>query len=124
MVKHQLGSSNQKYPSPIIDHWVLQLHGVAEEHINDPANLQTLLERAVKSLSLTKVSSHSHYFDPGVSLVIILSESHLSAHTWPELKYLHIDLVSCIRKLDETGLEKVFKNLFQPEYIKLAQLTY
>jgi S-adenosylmethionine decarboxylase len=56
--------------------------------------------------------------------VIILSESHLSAHTWPELGYLHVDIVTCVRKLTEERLRTVLGAAFRPEHLKLAQLQY
>ena len=66
---------------PYIDHWVLQLQGVAPERIDDPHRLQATINEVVEALDLTRVSEHSHYFVPGVSVVVILSESHLSVHT-------------------------------------------
>ena len=32
---------------------------------------------------------------PVLSTVLILAESHLATHTWPELDYLHLDLLAC-----------------------------
>ncbi len=83
-----------------------------------------LLDEVVASLNLTKVSSHSHFIGPGVSSVIILSESHLSVHTWPELGYLHIDLVICTKQLTCSIMESEFRSVFQPEFLKIVQLEY
>lgn len=110
--------------TPDIDHWVLQLWGIAPERINNLDGLKALLNSAVEKLRLTRVSDHSHYFGPGVSAVIILSESHLSAHTWPELGYMHVDVVTCVKKLDYAHLEKAFRQEFAPQYIQVAQLEY
>ncbi len=75
-------------------------------------------------LELTRVDSHSHYFGPGVSSVIILSESHLSAHTWPELGYVHLDIVTCVRKLTAERLYRVIARTFAPEHVQLDQIEY
>ena len=83
-VKVDLSSPDGEVSTPYIEHWVLQLHGVAPERINDPEVMNETLNRVVSALNLTQVSTHSHYFGPGVSTVIILSESQLSAHSWPE----------------------------------------
>jgi S-adenosylmethionine decarboxylase len=112
------------YPTPYIEHWVLQLHGVCSDRIDDPDLLNATLDQAVAELELTRVSTHSHYFGPGVSTVIILSESHLSAHTWPELGYLHVDIVTCVRKLTEEKLRTVLGRAFRPEHLQLAQIQY
>ena len=110
--------------TPTIDHWVLQFHGIAAERLDDPDHLRTLLNEVVDALGLTRVSEHSHYFQPGVSTVIILSESHLSAHTWPEFGYMHVDIVTCVRKLTGPKLERAFEAVFEPERTELVQLDY
>jgi S-adenosylmethionine decarboxylase len=56
--------------------------------------------------------------------VIILSESHLSAHTWPEIGYVHLDIVTCVEALTGEGLRAVMERVFDPERIQLAQLEY
>ena len=122
--KFRLNSSNSEYSSPYIEHWVVQLHGVAHERIDDPETLVANLRQAVADLRLTRVSDHTHYFGPGVSSVIILSESHLSAHTWPELGYVHLDVVTCVKRLTGESLRAVIQDVFAPERIQLAQLEY
>ena len=122
--KQQLKSANGEYPTPYIDHWILQLHGIAPERINDPDVLMQELTRLVERLHLTRVSDHTHYFHPGVSAVIILSESHLSVHTWPELGYLHADIVTCVEKLTHDGLQTAFADAFAPERLQIDQLDY
>jgi S-adenosylmethionine decarboxylase len=102
----------------------VQLHGVAHERIDDPDALVSSLRQAVEELRLTRVSDHTHYFGPGVSSVIILSESHLSAHTWPEIGYVHLDIVPCGAALTGEGLRAVMERVFDPERIQLAQLEY
>ena len=46
--------------------------------------------------NLTVVAIQGHQFAPqGVSVVAVLSESHLSIHTWPELGYAALDVYTC-----------------------------
>lgn len=122
--KFRLNSSNPEYSTPYVEHWVVQLHGVAPERIDDADGLVQRLRQAVADLQLTRVSDHTHYFGPGVSSVIILSESHLSAHTWPELGYVHLDVVTCVKRLTGEKLRTVMEQVFEPERIQLAQLEY
>lgn len=124
LVTHRLRIAAPGHPTPDIDHWVLQLWGIPPERINHPDVLKDLLNSAVEELRLTRVSDHSHFFGPGVSTVIILSESHLSAHTWPELGYIHVDVVTCFKKLNHGQLEAVFRRRFSPGHIQVAQLKY
>lgn len=103
---------------------MLQMHGIDKVRLNDPDDLSKSMDRVVSGLKLTAVSSHSHFFGPGVSTVVILSESHLSAHTWPELGYLHIDLITCGRRLTQEELESQFSAIFNPDFIQLVRLEY
>jgi len=122
--KFRLNSSQPEQSTPYIEHWVVQLHGVPQDRIDDPDALVGYLRQAVSDLRLTRVSDHTHYFGPGVSSVIILSESHLSAHTWPELGYVHLDVVTCVKRLTGESLRAVMQTVFEPERMQLAQLEY
>lgn len=124
LVRHRLNPTRQNNPTPEIDHWIVQLWGVTAGQIDDPERLNATLGALAEELSLTKVSDHTHFFGPGVSAVLILSESHLSAHTWPEMGYVHVDLVTCVKKLSATCLEVALRNAFQPRVLQLAQLEY
>ena len=124
LVKHQLKSSNPALQSPYIEHWVLQLYGVPPDRINDPERVTDLLRSSAQELELTVVSDHSHYFGPGVSTVLVLAESHMAAHTWPELGYIHLDIVTCVEKLSAETLEDALRRQFAPDIVRLAQLEY
>ncbi len=122
--KYRLNPLHSEHTTPYIEHWVVQLHGVAPEQIDDAIALRDALVQAVEDLELTHVSDHSHYFGPGVSTVVILSESHLSAHTWPETGYVHLDVVTCVEKLTPEALRRVMQAQFAPQRIQLDQLIY
>ena len=74
----------------------------------------------VRDLRMRFLHSRGH----GVSTVIILSVSHISAHTWPEHRYMHVDIVTCIRALDEVTLRRAFADVFGFERISALQLDY
>ena len=60
-----------------------------------------------------------HRFEPeGYTFLFLLSESHLSVHTFPERKYLSFDLYTCREYKDNTSYIKIFewlKEMFQAE---------
>lgn len=56
---------------------------------------ETLL-KAAKLIGLTVVNTTIHKFSPiGVSGVIVIEESHIAVHTWPEHNYVAIDFFTC-----------------------------
>ena len=80
----------------------------AESHaLNDPSVVESVLRDAAREAGLTVVSGARHRFDPqGVSVVVILSESHIAAHTWPESGTGYVTLTSC-RTLTPAQIEAV-----------------
>lgn len=86
---------------PTINHYVAL---VKVKDFNESLTFaEEIADSLIKDLRLNIVKKTFHLFRPkGVTLAFILSESHLVIHTWPELNYLHIDLVTCsYRGMDE-----------------------
>jgi len=70
-------------------------------HFKTVSDLQDTMERIVKSLGLNEVSRAFHQFEPyGATGVIVLAESHFSAHTYPEDDRIYIDLFCCSKDFD------------------------
>ena len=80
----------------------------AEPHaLNDLSTVESILLDAAREAGLTAVSSAHHRFEPqGLSAVVILSESHIAAHTWPESGTGYVTLTSC-RTLTPVQIEAV-----------------
>lgn len=77
-------------------HIIVELSGCEEEVINDLSKVEGLMNEAAKRANATIIKSVFHKFSPvGVSGVVVISESHLSIHTWPELGYAAIDIYTC-----------------------------
>lgn len=72
-------------------------YGGCEGHIlDDRAAVETLMRAAAEAAGATIVTSTFHQFAPqGVSGVVVVEESHLSIHTWPELGYAAVDFYTC-----------------------------
>lgn len=93
-------NSFQESISPVIPtlgkHIIVELSGCTEEEINDIAKVEDLMNQAAKKANANIIKSVFHKFSPmGVSGVVVISESHLSIHTWPELGYAAIDIYTC-----------------------------
>jgi len=67
----------------------------------DPLVLEQILVDAAKLAGATVVQSCFHQFSPyGLSGVVVIAESHLAAHTWPEHQAVCLDIFSCSRGID------------------------
>lgn len=86
--------------------------------------LESTMERIVKRLKLNEVSRAFHQFDPhGATGVIVLAESHFSAHTYPENDRIYIDLFCCSKdfvpqKAVDVITEEFSSDMFMWEHIK------
>lgn len=80
-------------------HLTADLHGCPTDRapFTDPVALRQLCLRAVHGCGLCAVGELFHRFDNGggVTGVVLLAESHLAVHTWPELGAVTIDVYVC-----------------------------
>jgi len=88
------------------EHLLLDLYGVAPTLLRDAYALEAALREAAYALGATILHAHLHRFDSlrtgmpageqgGVTGVLLLAESHLSIHTWPEHGFAAIDAFMC-----------------------------
>ncbi|GAA5116503.1 hypothetical protein GCM10023212_03240 [Luteolibacter yonseiensis] len=79
-------------------HVLAELTGCPPEVLNDVRALETCFRDCAEKGGATLVSSHFHHFTPqGVSGVVVIAESHLTVHTWPEHGYAAVDVFTCGR---------------------------
>lgn len=78
-------------------HLLVELWDCSSEALSDPEEVEAVLRRAASATGATIISGHFHHFGPnsGVTGVLVLSESHLSIHSWPELAYAALDVFVC-----------------------------
>ena len=75
----------------LVDYW-----NCDAEKLNDEVALVELLSRSAQAAGANVMSVHSHRFPgQGVTAVAILSESHISIHTWPGSRYAGVDFYTC-----------------------------
>jgi len=76
-------------------HLLVELFDCAPDILNDLEAVPTILLAAARRAQATIVGSTFHQFYPfGLSGVVIMSEAHLSIHTWPEHRYAAVDIFS------------------------------
>ncbi len=77
-------------------HVLLELKDCNREVLNNLELLQDVLRSAAQEAGATVLEQYFHHFSPqGVSGAIIIAESHLALHTWPEYGYAAVDIFTC-----------------------------
>ncbi|MEA1959303.1 MAG: adenosylmethionine decarboxylase [Chloroflexota bacterium] len=78
-------------------HVILELNDCDRGCISNCEFLRRTLLEACRLVGATILGDSFHVFSPydGVSGVIIIAESHLSIHTWPEYGYAAVDIFAC-----------------------------
>jgi S-adenosylmethionine decarboxylase len=101
-------------------HLLVDLWGA--NNLTDPATIDRALSEAAEAAGATILHSHFHHFGPdgGVSGVLVLAESHISIHTWPERDFAAIDIFMC-GACDPYLSLPVLKAAFQPASMLLDE---
>ncbi len=82
-------------------HILVEYYGCDVNLLNKASALKEILEDAARAARATIVESFVHQFSPfGVSGVVVIAESHLTIHTWPEYGYAAVDLFTCGEEID------------------------
>lgn len=77
-------------------HLLVEYTGCSADALNDVKGIEQLMNQAARAAGATVVASVFQPFEPhGVSGVVVIEESHLSIHTWPEHGYAAVDFFTC-----------------------------
>jgi S-adenosylmethionine decarboxylase len=101
-------------------HLLADLWGASQ--LDDPDHIDAALRAAALAAGATILHSHFHHFSPngGVSGVVILAESHISIHTWPERNFAAVDIFMC-GACDPYLSIPVLQDAFLPANIQLDE---
>lgn len=77
-------------------HHIAELCGCNADLLNNSEFISTSLRQAVSYSNATLLEEVKYEFTPqGITAVCLLSESHISIHTWPEKGYAAVDIFTC-----------------------------
>ena len=101
------------------NHLLVEIWGGS--NLDNPKIIEDALCQGALDAGATILHAHFHHFSPycGVSGVIVLAESHISIHTWPEKNYAAIDLFMC-GECDPYDSLPALKKAFQPQDIDVT----
>jgi S-adenosylmethionine decarboxylase len=88
-------------------HVMMDAWGIDFDVLNDIDFLKEHMKKAAEIIGATILTTEGWKFEPaGVTVVVILSESHLSIHTYPEKGFAALDGYTCGERIDpEPGME-------------------
>jgi S-adenosylmethionine decarboxylase len=91
--------------------------------LNDPVRLENCLKQAAAKTGAHILSSTFRTFEPyGVSGVVVVAESHLAIHTWPEYGILLGDFFTCGEQTDPWKAHDYLKNILKPTHSKEQEI--
>ena len=99
--------------SPFGKHILAEYFECECTYLNNEAAIGDLMREAASRTGATIVGDIFHHFSPqGVTGVVVIAESHLAIHTWPEFKYASVDLFTCGTTVDPwIGFEYIKEKL-------------
>jgi len=98
-------------------HCVAELYGCDHTILDNEKVLSELLKEAINVAGATLLNMSSHKFTPqGVTIVALLSESHISIHTWPEDGSAALDVFTCGNSSPDVALLHCINFLKPTEY--------
>jgi len=90
--------------------------------LTDKDTIRAVLLRAVRSSGSTLIRSYFHRLHPGgITGFLLLKESHISIHTWPEYGYAALDFFTCGQADSHKALAEV-ERAFQPARLKVTEI--
>ncbi len=93
-------------------HVLADISGSTSPLLDDGVGLEALLVGAAEEVGATVLSRHHHSFQPqGVTAVVVLAESHVSIHTWPEWGGATLDAYTCGAADPERLIDLVIEGL-------------
>jgi len=106
-------------------HLLLELKDCKSEMLNDLDFIKDCLCDTAEQIGATVVNEAFYRFSPhGISGVVIIAESHLCIHTWPEHGYAAVDIFTCGDSIDpEQAVKPLVEKLGaeSPSFIELKR---
>ena len=93
------------------------------ESIESSEALKKVLIKAAKIANSTPLDISIHKFSPqGITGVVLLAESHIAIHSWPEYQYIAIDIFTCGEKSAPQKALDYLKKTFQPQKVEIKKI--
>jgi len=102
---------------------LVEFYDCDESKINDVSYIENSLIQATKASNATIISHNFHKFSPyGVSGVVVIAESHVAIHTWPEYNYAAVDIFTCGDTIDPWVIQEHLKEYFESKNVSSMEM--
>lgn len=110
--------------NPIGTQHIVEFIECDKKYLNNSKEIERIVKEGIKFSGLHYKKIISHQFNPvGVTLLAIISESHIGLHTYPEAGHISLDVFTCSHPEKQIKLLDYLKKVFKPKVYKLAELT-
>lgn len=101
-----------------------ELSGCRTDVLNDLPRLEIILKEAARRSGAVVVDTVFHRYNPqGISGIVVIAESHLSLHTWPEYGYAAVDCFTCGETVDPYKAIEYLKEQLSCKSISIRELS-
>jgi S-adenosylmethionine/arginine decarboxylase-like enzyme len=115
------GQKEEKFP--FVDHYTAKVYNVPVNIVESKKAMQKVIGDFCRSHKLKVVDTKITQFKgKGLTFTYVLSNSNLLVHTWPELRAVHLDLVTCSPVYNKGGLAPNIARLFNTKNIELKRI--
>jgi len=98
----------------------IECGGCPSAVLNSPSDIGSTLRAVAQVCRLHVLKEDFHQFTPqGITGYVLLSESHISIHTWPEEQFAIVDILSCAL-IDEEKVTECLQRDLQPASINIS----
>jgi S-adenosylmethionine decarboxylase proenzyme len=105
-------------------HLIAELSDCRNDILNDLPRLEKILKEAARRSGAVVVNTVFHRYNPqGISGIVVIAESHLSLHTWPEYGYAAVDCFTCGDTVDPYKAVEHLKEQLFCQSIKIREIN-
>lgn len=105
-------------------HILVDYSNCTQTLVDDVDRLRIEMVRAAELAGATVIQALFHRFSPqGVSGVVVIAESHLAVHTWPEHGRVAMDIFTCSPKMDPNKAIQHLASVFGTRDLQVTEIS-
>ncbi len=104
-------------------HIIAEFYGCDPKKLEKVQDVEPVLTKAAEIAEFNVLGRNFYQFEPyGVTGILLLSESHVSIHTWPEHGYVALDVFTCSHKEQARVAYSVLREEFSPKRADVIEI--